>query len=67
MRQLDSSIAASRNLQFFAYDIEASQETLTKLNLKTQFDELNFLKENKFFVNSESVICHNIRRDTTYI
>lgn len=60
LRQLDSSIAASRNLQFFAYDIEASQETLTKLNLKTQFDELNFLKENKFFVNSESVICHDL-------
>jgi len=61
LRQLDSSVAASRNLQFFAYDIEGGSETLKKLTLNSQIDELNFLRENKFLVNSETVLCKNLK------
>ena len=60
LRQLDSSIVAGRNLQFFAYDIEAESEVLSALNLKSQMDELNFLKENKFLVNNETVVCESL-------
>jgi DNA ligase (NAD+) len=60
LRQLDSSVVAGRNLQFFAYDIEAENSTLENLNLISQIDELNFLKENKFLVNSETVVCESL-------
>ncbi len=60
LRQLDSSVVAMRNLQFFAYDIEADRDTLLKLNLNTQQNELHFLRENKFLVNSETILCEDL-------
>ncbi len=60
LRQLNSSVVASRNLQFFAYDIEAEKEVLAQLSLNSQMRELDFLRENKFLVNSETVVCNDI-------
>ena len=60
LRQLDSSVVAVRNLQFFAYDIEAEKSVLTQLNLNSQQSELDFLHENKFLVNSETVVCESL-------
>lgn len=56
LRQLDSSIAAKRNLQFFAYDID-------KLSTKmctTQSEELDYLKSLGFMVNSNSRFASDI-------
>lgn len=50
LRQLDSSVATKRNLQFFAYDIDKCSEGM----LATQQEELDFLRELGFMVNTNS-------------
>ncbi len=56
IRQLDSKIVASRKLDSFIYDIVSSSVVLPK----TQFEELNFLKELGFKVNPYFILCKNI-------
>lgn len=56
LRQLDSSIAAKRNLQFFAYDIDR----LSTKMCTTQAEELDYLKSLGFMVNANSKLVHNI-------
>lgn len=53
LRQLDTSVTAKRNLRVFAYDIEGT-------DIKTQEEELEFLKENNFLVNPYSKHCRNL-------
>lgn len=54
LRQLDSKVVASRNIQIYAYDVEQS-------NLKSQEEELIFLEKNNFLVNKDRKICHNLK------
>lgn len=54
LRQLDSNVVSKRNLRFFAYDIEGGE-------FKTQSEELEFLKENNFLVNSDYKICQTLK------
>lgn len=53
LRQLDTKIVAKRNLKVFAYDTEGG-------NIKTQIEELQFLKENNFLVNKHFKLCKNL-------
>jgi DNA ligase (NAD+) len=50
LRQLDSSVVASRNLQLFAYDIEGGTYT-------TQQEELDALASFGFLVNKDHALC----------
>ena len=54
VRQLDSKIAASRNLDVFLYTLVEDEE----FNL--QSDILKYFKEIGLKVNNESKVCHNI-------
>lgn len=56
IRQLDSSIAASRKLDSFIYDIALIDKELPK----TQIKELELLKELGFKVNKNYKLCQNI-------
>ena len=53
LRQLDTKIVAKRNLKVFAYDTEGG-------NIKTQIEELQFLKKNNFLVNKHFKLCKNL-------
>ena len=56
IRQLDSSIAASRNLQAYWYHLPQAAE----LGLKTHEEALQFLTQQGFRVNPQRKICHNV-------
>jgi len=60
VRQLDSRIAASRKLDFFAY-------TLLGTDVKTQHDSLQFLKDAGFQVNKEHRYCKTVDEILGYI
>ncbi|MEN9881076.1 MAG: ligase, NAD-dependent [Candidatus Parcubacteria bacterium] len=53
LRQLDSKIVASRNLQLFAYDIEGG-------HYATQQEELEVLESLGFLVNTKRAYCHSL-------
>lgn len=53
LRQLDTSITASRNLKFFAYEIAG-------VDMKTQEEINKSLRENGFLVNDKSRLCKNL-------
>lgn len=57
LRQLDSSICASRNLSLFVYTIANYKE----LNLNTHIDCLTFLKDNGFKVNDQIKKANDIK------
>jgi len=59
IRQLDSRIAAERNLDVFMYDIGKASPIVEK-NIITQIDELNFLQKNGFKVNPHFEHCTSI-------
>jgi DNA ligase (NAD+) len=59
LRQLDSSIVASRNLQYFAYHIDG-------LDLLTQSGINQKLKDLGFLVNSESKLCKSLEEVQKY-
>lgn len=56
LRQLDSSIAKSRNLDAFLYQIPNSKD----MGFKTHYESLNFLKSQGFRINSATTITKNI-------
>ncbi|MFC1645007.1 NAD-dependent DNA ligase LigA [Patescibacteria group bacterium] len=65
IRQLDSKIAASRNLNSFIYDIDYIDSedisVLDELKFENQIEELNVLKELGFKVNGDFKKCSNIK------
>jgi DNA ligase (NAD+) len=56
IRQLDPSIAASRNLDAFIYDVPQASETLPA----TQFEELQYLRELGFKINPNFKLAHSV-------
>jgi len=62
IRQLDPKIAAERKLQTFIYDLAQSKEPLPK----SQKEELQFLKELGFKVNSHYKHCEDINEVVAY-
>lgn len=60
VRQLDSKIAASRKLDFFAY-------TLLGTNIKSQSESLKFLSEHGFQVNKEYRHCKTVNEVLEYV
>ena len=56
IRQLDPKIAASRNLDVFIYDVAKTSEGFPL----TQFEELEYLRELGFKVNSNDVLAKTI-------
>jgi DNA ligase (NAD+) len=56
LRQLDTSIVAKRNLQVFSYDFDSSS-----VSKETHIDELAFLDEQGFLVNSEYRHCATVQ------
>lgn len=60
VRQLDSRVAASRKLDFFAY-------TLLGTDVKTQSESLAFLSQNGFQVNKEHRHCKTIQEVIDYV
>ena len=63
VRQLDSSIAAKRNLSTFIYHLPLSN----KYNIKYHHEALEFMKSLGFNVNSSIKVCNNIDEVIDYI
>ncbi|MBR1718620.1 MAG: NAD-dependent DNA ligase LigA, partial [Bacilli bacterium] len=63
VRQLDSSIAAKRNLSTFIYHLPESN----KYNIKYHHEALEFMKSLGFNVNSSIKVCNNIDEVIDYI
>lgn len=63
VRQLDSKIAAKRNLSTFIYHLP----TPDKFNMKFHHDALDMMKELGFAVNPNIAICYNIEEVINYI
>lgn len=62
VRQLDSKVAAERNLQGFWYQIVDAQQYVD-----TQYEMLKLLKKSGFIVNENTKLCHNIEEVIDYI
>ena len=61
LRQLDSKIVAQRKLDFFAYTLHIPQkDNLETNNLKTQWDNLEFLQKMGFKVNPNRQLCPSL-------
>lgn len=63
VRQLDSSIAAKRNLSTFIYHLPEPD----KYSIKTHYETLEFMKKLKFIVNPNIILAHNINEVIEYI
>lgn len=63
VRQLDSSVAASRNLSCFIYHLPNPED----YNIYTHYDALNFMKELGFIVNPNNKKINNISEMLKYI
>jgi len=61
IRQLDSRVVAERNLDVFIYDL-----VLSPKKMKTQFEELEFLRELGFKVNSNFKHCSDVEGVISY-
>lgn len=61
LRQLNSKIVASRNIQLYAYDIEKAD-----FEINTQKEELDILKSFGFQVNDKSKFCANLSEVEKY-
>lgn len=55
IRQLDAAVAASRPLDVFVYDVSKGG-----VNLKTQEEELHYLRSQNLPVNPEGVLAHTV-------
>lgn len=60
IRQLDSKVAAARNLDSFIYDIDKLEEKGRTRMPKTQKEELEVLRALGFKVNLEFRVCRNV-------
>ena len=63
VRQLDSKVAAKRNLSTFIYHLPKPEE----FNIKNHSDALDFMKELGFTVNQNIKICKNVEEVIKYI
>ncbi len=63
LRQLDTDIVASRNLQVFVYDLEYLDSNET---FQTHEQELVFLKKQGFVVNQDRKLCKNLKEIQEY-
>ena len=63
VRQLDSSIAAKRNLSTFIYHLPEHD----KYDIKTHYDSLKFMENLGFIVNPNIVLANNIEEVINYI
>ena len=63
VRQLDSKVAASRNLDAFLYHLPNASD----YNVKTQYDALNYMKDLTFVVNPNIKLAKNIDEVIEYI
>ena len=63
VRQLDSKIAAKRNLSTFIYHLPEPG----KYNIKKHSDALNYMKNLGFIVNPNIKVCKNIKEVIDYI
>lgn len=63
VRQLDSKIAAKRNLSTFIYHLPIPD----KFNIKFHHDALNMMNELGFTVNPNIAVCYNIDEVINYI
>jgi DNA ligase (NAD+) len=59
LRQLDTSMVATRNLQTYVYDIDFPNISYER-KMKTHAEELEFLSEQGFNVNKTWKLCKNI-------
>lgn len=66
LRNLDSSLAAKRNLEMIAYYLP-NPNNLKQLNINKQFDVLTTLKSLGFKTAIESKLCNNINEVIDYI
>ncbi len=60
IRQLDSKIAESRNLDIFLYHVPNT-------NLKTHYETIELLRDNNFPTNPNITICNNVDEVMQYI
>ena len=60
IRQLDSKIAESRNLDIFLYHV-------ANTNLKTHYETIELLRDNNFPTNPNITICNNVDEVMQYI
>lgn len=65
LRQLDSEVTRTRNLRFFAYDVERTSSSTSWLP-DSQGGELEFLKEQGFSVNTEWRLVHTLKEIDAY-
>ncbi len=63
VRQLDSSIAASRNLDMFAYGLVNPEQ----YNHSTYYQSMQFLEKQGFKINTELRVCNNADQVVDYI
>lgn len=63
VRQLDSSIAAKRNLSTFIYHLPEHD----KYDIKTHYDSLKFIENLGFVVNPNIILANNIEEVINYI
>ncbi|MCL1874911.1 MAG: NAD-dependent DNA ligase LigA [Synergistaceae bacterium] len=63
LRQLESSVAAERQLSFFAYYVVEAE----LMGLKTQSDVLKWLSGNGFPVQSAVALCGNVQEADSFI
>ncbi|MBP9711768.1 MAG: NAD-dependent DNA ligase LigA [Candidatus Pacebacteria bacterium] len=64
VRQLDPKLAASRNLEFFAYDIA---EISTNKNIVSHSNKHLYLKKLGFVVDTHEAICDNLDQVESFI
>lgn len=64
LRQLDTSIVASRDLQVFCYDLEVISDPDA---FDTHDDELEFLKQNKFSVNTKTKTVNSLEKIQAFV
>lgn len=62
LRQLDSSITATRPLKFFAYSCDDYKE----FQKETHWEFLEYLKQSGFTVNPLAKLCHTVEEALTY-
>ena len=65
LRQLDSEVTRTRNLRFFAYDVERTSSSTAWLP-DTQAGELEFLLKQGFAVNKEWKLVHTTKEIDAY-
>ena len=63
LRQLDSSIAAKRNLEVFIYYLVNAKD----FNINSQYDSLKWLEKMRFRVNPNYRLCKNIDEVIEYV